>query len=313
MLPAGSHITSGLTEGLPSQGLNITGLNSPSLSSTMDSNHHNTSTNNPAPANHLPTTGNQTAPDCPVSNPKVQKRIRPHLFFQYLSHSYRINGPLSWNNFQKYDPEAFDCDEAKDKDTKLYNEKKWYHMNTLSHMERDIVLDSGWMLNQTDQSLRKTGQNGSRLGSQNCLPITLTAHCCIGCVDGIICVYHQVEGTCAGLFASKGPPFQRRRFLLPQLLFGMVVKEKGSDAPAEFHIWVAAQSIQINNGCQPTEIKQQCIKSVSDITNKFLLGKIYLFHFPNVTVLFPLTIWLSEFAGEVSDNFHKICVKLREK
>ncbi|POW12640.1 hypothetical protein PSTT_04223 [Puccinia striiformis] len=68
----------------------------------------------------------------------------------------------------------------------------------------------------------------------------------------------------------------------------MVVKEKGSDAPAKFHIWVAAQSIQINNGCQPTEIKQQCIKSVSDITNKFLLGK-------------------------VSDNFHKICVKLREK
>ncbi|KAH9464278.1 hypothetical protein MJO28_002084 [Puccinia striiformis f. sp. tritici] len=30
----------------------------------MDSNHHNTSTDNPAPTNHLPTTGNQTAPEC---------------------------------------------------------------------------------------------------------------------------------------------------------------------------------------------------------------------------------------------------------
>ncbi|KAH9451562.1 hypothetical protein MJO28_013985 [Puccinia striiformis f. sp. tritici] len=230
MVPAGSHIPSGLAEGLPSQGLNshalnssigdrtltsltTTDLNSASLSSTVESNHRN----NPAPPNHLPTTGNQTAPkrslifddddgndddglrgmmdeqseddrpeptgavkltddamaqyasmdleslraaanhyavrrrmshdmkdeldelyynfECSVVRLAIQNRIKPHLFSHYLGHSHRINGASSWNNFQKYDPEArkiydaLDCDEARNKvgalwDTKSDDEKK---------------------------------------------------------------------------------------------------------------------------------------------------------------------------------------------
>ncbi|KAH9474112.1 hypothetical protein Pst134EA_001157 [Puccinia striiformis f. sp. tritici] len=100
--------------------------------------------------------------------------------------------------------------------------------------------------------------------------------------------YHQVEGFFvlasfhpdSPIFKKGGSPFGNRYL---EMLGGT----KGVDAPAQFHTWVAAQSIQVNNGCQPTEIKQQRIKSVGDVTDKFLVDT-------------------------VANNIHEIRVQLKE-
>ncbi|KAI9611325.1 hypothetical protein KEM48_004567 [Puccinia striiformis f. sp. tritici PST-130] len=55
-----------------------------------------------------------------ITMPSDGNRIKPHLFSHHLGHSHRINGGTTWNNFQKYDPEArmlfdtLDRDEARD-------------------------------------------------------------------------------------------------------------------------------------------------------------------------------------------------------
>ncbi|KAI9616802.1 hypothetical protein KEM48_005048 [Puccinia striiformis f. sp. tritici PST-130] len=368
MDPAASHPSSGLPAGLPAQGLNsqalnssigdqtltsltTTGLNNTSLSSTIDNNHHTTSANNPAPLNHLPTTGNQAPKrslvfddddgddvdglrgmmdehtennypeptgalkftddamaqyatmdleslraaanhyavrrrmsqdmkdeldelyydfECSVVRLAIRNRIRPHLFSHYLGHSHRINGASSWNNFQKYDPEArkiydaLDCDEARIQvgalwDTKSDDEKKQYRdptfLNTLRPMERDDVLDSlpNPQSNGPVQASRITYEKTAKMVADWVHKVKIDM--------ASMAFYHQVEG--------------------------MIGEQNGSDASAEFRIWVAAQSIQINNGCQPTEIKRQRTKSVGDVTDQFL-------------------------ANRVSDNVHEIRVKLRE-
>ncbi|POW18292.1 hypothetical protein PSHT_05986 [Puccinia striiformis] len=75
--------------------------------------------------------------ECSLVRLAIQNRIKPHLFSHHLGHSHRINGGTTWNNFQKYDPEArmlfdtLDRDEARDQvgalwDTKPDEEKKRY-------------------------------------------------------------------------------------------------------------------------------------------------------------------------------------------
>ncbi|KNE88734.1 hypothetical protein PSTG_17847, partial [Puccinia striiformis f. sp. tritici PST-78] len=44
--------------------------------------------------------------ECSLVRLAIQNRIKPHLFSHHLGHSHRINGGTTWNNFQKYDPEA---------------------------------------------------------------------------------------------------------------------------------------------------------------------------------------------------------------
>ncbi|KAI7953667.1 hypothetical protein MJO28_006214 [Puccinia striiformis f. sp. tritici] len=100
--------------------------------------------------------------------------------------------------------------------------------------------------------------------------------------------YHQFEGfSVIASLHPKGAIFKQGGSSFGNCYLNMIASKNGRDAHAEFHIWVAVQAIQIENGCQPTEIKQQRIKAVSDITNKFL-------------------------ANKVADNIHKIRVKLKE-
>ncbi|KAI7933949.1 hypothetical protein MJO28_017384 [Puccinia striiformis f. sp. tritici] len=396
MDPAASHPSSGLPAGLPAQGLNsqalnssigdqtltsltTTGLNNTPLSSTINNNHHTTSANNPAPPNHLPTTGNQAAPkrslvfddddgdnvdglrgmmdehtennypeptgtlkftddamaqyatmdleslraaanhyavrrrmsqdmkdeldelyydfECSVVRLAIQNRIRPHLFSHYLGHSHRINGASSWNNFQKYDPEArkiydaLDCDEARIQvgalwDTKSDDEKKQYRdptfLNTLRPMERDDVLDSlpNPQSNGPVQASRITYEKTAKMVADWVHKVKIDM--------ASMAFYHQVEGyfVLASLH-PKGPLYKKGGSSFGNRYLRMIGEQNGSDASAEFRIWVAAQSIQINNGCQPTEIKRQRTKSVGDVTDQFL-------------------------ANRVSDNVQEIRVKLRE-
>ncbi|KAH9451561.1 hypothetical protein Pst134EA_025508 [Puccinia striiformis f. sp. tritici] len=100
--------------------------------------------------------------------------------------------------------------------------------------------------------------------------------------------YHQVEGffVIASLH-PKGPIFKQGGSSFGNRYLNMIAAKNGRDARAEFHIWVAAQAIQIENGCQPMEIKQQRTKSVGDITDQFL-------------------------ANKVSDNVHEIRIKFKE-
>ncbi|KAH9446992.1 hypothetical protein Pst134EA_028976 [Puccinia striiformis f. sp. tritici] len=395
MDPAASHPSSGLPAGLPAQGLNsqalnssigdqtltsltTTGLNNTSLSSTIDNNHHTTSANNPAPLNHLPTTGNQAPKrslvfddddgddvdglrgmmdehtennypeptgalkftddamaqyatmdleslraaanhyavrrrmsqdmkdeldelyydfECSVVRLAIRNRIRPHLFSHYLGHSHRINGASSWNNFQKYDPEArkiydaLDCDEARIQvgalgDTKSDDEKKQYRdptfLNTLRPMERDDVLDSlpNPQSNGPVQASRITYEKTAKMVADWVHKVKIDM--------ASMAFYHQVEGyfVLASLH-PKGPLYKKGGSSFGNRYLRMIGEQNGSDASAEFRIWVAAQLIQINNGCQPTEIKRQRTKSVGDVTDQFL-------------------------ANRVSDNVHEIRVKLRE-
>ncbi|KAI9611337.1 hypothetical protein KEM48_004487 [Puccinia striiformis f. sp. tritici PST-130] len=67
--------------------------------------------------------------ECSLVRLAIQNRIKPHLFSHHLGHSHRINGGTTWNNFQKYDPEArmlfdtLDRDEARDQVGALWDTK----------------------------------------------------------------------------------------------------------------------------------------------------------------------------------------------
>ncbi|POW14725.1 hypothetical protein PSTT_02721 [Puccinia striiformis] len=235
--------------------------------------------------------------ECSVVRLAIRNRIRPHLFSHYLGHSHRINGASSWNNFQKYDPEArkiydaLDCDEARIQvgalwDTKSDDEKKQYRdptfLNTLRPMERDDVLDSlpNPQSNGPVQASRITYEKTAKMVADWVHKVKIDM--------ASMAFYHQVEGyfVLASLH-PKGPLYKKGGSSFGNRYLRMIGEQNGSDASAEFRIWVAAQSIQINNGCQPTEIKRQRTKSVGDVTDQFL-------------------------ANRVSDNVHEIRVKLRE-
>ncbi|KAI7942451.1 hypothetical protein MJO28_012478 [Puccinia striiformis f. sp. tritici] len=100
--------------------------------------------------------------------------------------------------------------------------------------------------------------------------------------------YHQVEGffVLASLH-PKSPIFKQGGSSFGNRYLQMVSTKKKKEAPALFHTWVASQAIQIENGCQPTQIKPQRTKAVGDVSNQFL-------------------------KGTVSDNIHKIRIQLKE-
>ncbi|POW01790.1 hypothetical protein PSTT_12270 [Puccinia striiformis] len=235
--------------------------------------------------------------ECSVVRLAIRNRIRPHLFSHYLGHSHRINGASSWNNFQKYDPEArkiydaLDCDEARIQvgalwDTKSDDEKKQYRdptfLNTLRPMERDDVLDSlpNPQSNGPVQASRITYEKTAKMVAdwvhkvkidvsrvlviQPGPSITLTAHSRIGCVDGIDGILPSSRGVLLLASCIQRGPLQKKEVPPLATVLRMIGEQNGSDASAEFRIWVAAQSIQINNGCQQRKSNDSAPNRVSD-------------------------------------------------
>ncbi|KAI9611290.1 hypothetical protein KEM48_004530 [Puccinia striiformis f. sp. tritici PST-130] len=100
--------------------------------------------------------------------------------------------------------------------------------------------------------------------------------------------YHQVEGffVLASLH-PKGPIFKQGGSSFGNRFLDMIESksQNGTDAPAQFHTWVAAQAIQIENSCQPTEIKQWRVRSVGNINDQFLA---------------------------MANNVHEICIQLKD-
>ncbi|POV98091.1 hypothetical protein PSHT_14225 [Puccinia striiformis] len=93
----------------------------------------------------------------------------------------------------------------------------------------------------------------------------------------LMAFYHQVEGFFVlALLHPKSPIFKQGG-----------KSQNRTDAPAQFHTWVAAQAIQIENGCQPTEIKRRRVRSVGNITDQFL-------------------------ANTVANKVHEICIQLKD-
>ncbi|POV96046.1 hypothetical protein PSTT_15892 [Puccinia striiformis] len=298
MDPAASHPSSGLPAGLPAQGLNSQALNSSigdqTLTSLTTTGLNNTSfmprwiSRASGPLRIIMLFDDDMKDEldelyydfeCSVVRLAIRNRIRPHLFSHYLGHSHRINGASSWNNFQKYDPEArkiydaLDCDEARIQvgalwDTKSDDEKKQYRdptfLNTLRPMERDDVLDSlpNPQSNGPVQASRITYEKTAKMVADWVHKVKIDM--------ASMAFYHQVEGYF--VLASLHPkgPSTKKEVSFGNRYLRMIGEQNGSDASAEFRIWVAAQSIQINNGCQPTEIKRQRTKSVGDVTDQFL-------------------------------------------
>ncbi|POW17522.1 hypothetical protein PSTT_00398 [Puccinia striiformis] len=243
--------------------------------------------------------------ECSLVRLAIQNRIKPHLFSHHLGHSHRINGGTTWNNFQKYDPEArmlfdtLDRDEARDQvgalwDTKPDEEKKWYRdpafLITLRPMttvpapsndpQDDVALHPApnpigdARLNGLVQASRITYEKTEKMVNDWVHRIKTDL--------ASMAFYHQVEGffVLASLH-PKSPIFKQGGSSFDG------IDQKKKEAPALFHTWVASQAIQIENGCQPTQIKPQRTKAVGDVSDQFL-------------------------KGTVSDNIHEIRIQLKE-
>ncbi|POW19940.1 hypothetical protein PSHT_04050 [Puccinia striiformis] len=249
--------------------------------------------------------------ECSLVRLAIQYRIKPHLFSHHLGHSHRINGGTSWNNFQKYDPEArmlfdtLDRDEARNQvgalwDTKPDEEKKRYRdpafLKTLRPMTTDRApsddpQDHGGLhpapnpmgdarLNAPVQGSRVTYEKTEKMVNDWVQRVKIDM--------ASMAFYHQVEGffVLASLH-PKSPIFKQGGSSFGNRFLQMVTSKEKKEAPALFHTWVASQAIQIENGCQPTEIKRQRTKAVGDISDQFL-------------------------KGTVSDNIHEIRIQLKE-
>ncbi|KAH9455143.1 hypothetical protein Pst134EA_022622 [Puccinia striiformis f. sp. tritici] len=222
--------------------------------------------------------------ECSLVRLAIQNRIKPHLFSHHLGHSHRINGGTTWNNFQKYDPEArmlfdtLDRDEARDQvgalwDTKPDEEKKRYRdpafLITLRPMttvpapsndpQDDVALHPApnpigdARLNGLVQASRITYEKTEKMVNDWVHRIKTDL--------ASMAFYHQVEGFF--VLASLHPK-------------SPIFKQGGSSF-----------AIQIENGYQPTQIKPQRTKAVGDVSDQFL-------------------------KGTVSDNIHEIRIQLKE-
>ncbi|POW16184.1 hypothetical protein PSHT_06819, partial [Puccinia striiformis] len=241
MVPAGSHILSGLAQGLLSQGLNSHALNS----SIVLPCH--------SPLKAFTTPLLQTIlllliislPLAIQLPPSVQSNLQMMPWGSMLQWILRANVPQQ--TIMLFDDQS----------------------ETVSYLISSLII---WTI--------LTGSTAPRAGikTRNMIPKLMAS----------MVFYHQFEGfSVIASLHPKGAIFKQGGSSFGNCYLNMIASKNGRDAHAEFHIWVAVQAIQIENGCQPTEIKQQRIKAVSDITNKFL-------------------------ANKVADNIHKIRVKLKE-
>ncbi|POW21670.1 hypothetical protein PSHT_02194 [Puccinia striiformis] len=231
-----------------------------------------------------------------ITMPCDGNRIKPHLFSHHLGHSHRINGGTTWNNFQKYDPEArmlfdtLDRDEARDQvgalwDTKPDEEKKRYRDPAFLITLRPMTTVPAPSNDPQDNVALHPAPNpigNARLNGRFKLRMVNDWVHRIKTDLASMAFYHQVEGffVLASLH-PKSPIFKQGGSSFDG------IDQKKKEAPALFHTWVASQAIQIENGCQPTQIKPQRTKAVGDVSNQFL-------------------------KGTVSDNIHEIRIQLKE-
>ncbi|POV97782.1 hypothetical protein PSTT_14845, partial [Puccinia striiformis] len=224
MVPAGSHILSGLAQGLLSQGLNSHALNS----SIVLPCH--------SPLKAFTTPLLQTIlllliislPLAIQLPPSVQSNLQMMPWGSMLQWILRANVPQQ--TIMLFDDQS----------------------ETVSYLISSLII---WTI--------LTGSTAPRAGikTRNMIPKLMAS----------MVFYHQFEGfSVIASLHPKGAIFKQGGSSFGNCYLNMIASKNGRDAHAEFHIWVAVQAIQIENGCQPTEIKQQRIKAVSDITNKFL-------------------------------------------
>ncbi|KAI9605785.1 hypothetical protein H4Q26_004153 [Puccinia striiformis f. sp. tritici PST-130] len=189
--------------------------------------------------------------ECSLVRLAIQNRIKPHLFSHHLGHSHRINGGTTWNNFQKYDPEArmlfdtLDRDEARDQLRLMIPKTMLPYILHLTN-RRCSVERTG---SSFAYHLRKNRKDGHDWVHRIKTDLASMAF------------YHQVKGFF--VLASLHPK-------------SPIFKQGGSSF-----------AIQIENGCQPTQIKPQRTKAVGDVSDQFL-------------------------KGTVSDNIHEIRIQLKE-
>ncbi|PLW56259.1 hypothetical protein PCANC_02027 [Puccinia coronata f. sp. avenae] len=150
---------------------------------------------------------------CKVVKLAIQNCVGSHLYFKRLGQNRKVQNRISWNNFQKYDPEA----------QKLYNELTDAPPSTVPHPEavaQDIVNDK-----------RIAPLNGKVQVSNASQKATLTM-----VTDWI----HQKEAD-STIFHKGGSP-------LGTAFLSMLADSGTNDSAAEFHTWVAARAIELDKG-----------------------------------------------------------------
>ncbi|PLW34261.1 hypothetical protein PCASD_17908 [Puccinia coronata f. sp. avenae] len=272
---------------------------------------------------------------CDVVRLSIQNRVRHSLYFEHLGQNRRIQGGgKSWNNFQKYDPAAQRLYEQYGRDvggaqvsalwaSKSGQEKACYcdvgYVNSLQEVVTTPTNNTTSSSNATNTEAEPTNTETKTTNTEAEPTNAQTKRTIIpkkACLNGIIqtsnvsqqktltlvtdwvckteadmksmAFFHQVKGFL--VLASrhpKSPIFRKVGSPLGNGFLNMLALDDKTDAAAEFHTWVAAQAIQQKRGCNIVAKRVSRVKPTGDIRDQFRVGNL-------------------------NNNVHVICVRLRE-
>ncbi|KAH9474111.1 hypothetical protein Pst134EA_001156 [Puccinia striiformis f. sp. tritici] len=107
---------------------------------------------------------------CSVVRSAIRNHIKPHLFAHYLGHSHRINGGMSWNNFQRYDLEARKLFDTCRTDLDSHISKR-----SACHLMNDIIQSSNLINHRSNSNSAQPSElildnQPSRINNENRAP-----------------------------------------------------------------------------------------------------------------------------------------------
>ncbi|KAA1064555.1 hypothetical protein PGT21_007583 [Puccinia graminis f. sp. tritici] len=233
---------------------------------------------------------------CNIAKLSIQNRVGAHLYFDHVGQSRRVRAGTSWNNFQKYDPEAqkmfdeFGLDAGRSKVSAIWARKTWpekLRYRDVDYLKtlREVTANSGESNVPHPGTVlhAPTGSSPTRLNGRvqlSKVSLEKTSSLVANWVTKIqsdldsFAFFHQVEGFY--VIASRHPKstiFHKGGSSVGNKFLRMLAQNKETDPAADFHTWTAAQAIQLSNGCGTTLHLQSRIKTVDDVAEKFRAGK----------------------------------------
>ncbi|WAR57852.1 hypothetical protein PtB15_5B82 [Puccinia triticina] len=237
---------------------------------------------------------------CEVARLAIQNRVGSHLYFDHLGQTRKVRGGTSWNNFQKYDPEAQKLfDEFGRKQGRSEVSALWA---TKSLPQKLCYRDMDYLKTLCEVSTGSASSNAPHLETvlhapldQENDPVHLNGRIQVSKVSlqktaslvsewvkktqsdlDSFAFFHQVKGfVVIALCHPKSPIFHKFGSPVGNRFLRMLAQQRETDAAAEFHTWTAAQAIQVSKGCASgagvpptghTEI-------FDDVSEKFRVGK----------------------------------------
>ncbi|OAV88475.1 hypothetical protein PTTG_29019 [Puccinia triticina 1-1 BBBD Race 1] len=237
---------------------------------------------------------------CEVARRAIQNRVGSHLYFNHLGQTRKVRGGTSWNNFQKYDPEAqklfdeFGCEQGRSEVSALWATKslpqklRYRDMDYLKTL-REVSTGSASSnaphletvlhapLDQENDPVRLNGriQVSKVLLQKTASLVSEWVKKTQSDLDSFA-FFHQVKGfVVTASCHPKSPIFHKFGSPVGNWFLRMLAQQRETDAAAEFHTWTAAQAIQVSKGCAsgagvpPTGHT----KIFDDVSEQFRVGK----------------------------------------